>query len=203
MPQLVARLGGQTAQVLNVARAASDVGIDSSTAEHYVRLLEAAFVIHRIPAWGTTLRARAASKPKVHFVDSGVAGRMLRVTAARLSDAQPQAMTELGHLLETFCVGEVLKQVSWLDAPVQSGHWRTHDGDEVDLILEREDGAIVGIEVKAGERVQDTHFRGLRKLRDALGGRFLGGVILHLGRHSYTHDVRLHALPVDRLWLTT
>ena len=201
MPRLVAHLGGQTAQVLNVARVAADVGIESSTAEHYVRLLEAAFVIHRLPAWGTTLRARASSKPKVHFVDSGVAGRMLRVTGSRLSAAQPQAMTELGHLLETFCVGEVLKQLSWLETPAQPGHWRTHDGDEVDLVLERDDGAIVGIEVKAGERVLGAQFRSLRKLRDALGSRFLGGVVLHLGRHGYTHDDRLHALPVDRLWL--
>ncbi len=200
MPRLVARLGGQTAQVLNVSRAAEDVEIESSTAEHYVRLLEAAFVIHRLPAWGTTLRARSSSRPKVHFVDAGLAARMLRVSSARLSAAQPQAMTELGHLLETFCVGEVLKQVSWMEAPVQSGHWRTHDGDEVDLVLERDDGAIVGIEVKAGERVSAAQFRGLRKLRDALGERFLSGVVLHLGHHGYTHDDRLHALPVDRLW---
>ncbi len=202
MPRLAARLGAQTAQVLNVARAAADIEIESSTAEHYVRLLEAAFVIHRLPAWGTTLRARASAKPKLHFVDSGVAGRMLRVTSARLSAAQPQAMTELGHLLETFCVGEMLKQASWMESPAQPGHWRTHDGDEVDLILERDDGAVAGVEVKAGERVTGSEFRSLAKLRDGLGERFLGGIVLHLGRRSYTHDDRLHALPVDRLWLT-
>ncbi len=200
MPPLVARLGGQTAQVLNVSQVATDVGIEASTAEHYVRLLEAAFVLHRIPAWGTTLRARASSKPKVHFVDSGVAGRMLRVTASRLSAAQPQAMTELGHLLETFCVNEILKQVSWMEVPAKPGHWRTHDGDEVDLVLERDDGAVAAIEVKAGERVRDADFRSLRKLRDALGARFLGGAVLHLGRRAYGHEDRLYALPVDRLW---
>jgi predicted AAA+ superfamily ATPase len=200
IPRLLARLGGQTGQVLNVARAAADVGIEGSTAEHYVRLLEAAFVLHRLPAWGTTLRARATSRPKIHFVDSGVAGRMLRVTAGRLSTAEPQAMSELGHLLETFCVGEVLKQVSWMDSSAQAGHWRTHDGDEVDLVLERDDGAIVAVEVKAGERAREADFRSLRKLREALGARFLGGVVLYLGRHSYTHDERLHALPVDCLW---
>jgi len=200
MPGLVARLGGQTAQVLNVARAAADVGIESSTAEHYVRLLEAAFVVYRLPAWGTTLRARSSAKPKIHFVDPGLAGRMLRITEARLAAAQPQAMTELGHLLETFCVGEVLKQVSWMESPAQPGHWRTHDGDEVDLVLERDDGAIAGVEVKAGERVSAAQFRSLRKLREAFGDRFLGGVVLHLGRRAYTQDDRLHALPVDRLW---
>jgi uncharacterized protein len=103
-------------------------------------------------------------------------------------------------LLETFCVNEMLKQVSWMESPAKPGHWRTHDGDEVDLVLERDDGAIAAIEVKAGERVRDADFRGLRKLRDALGTRFLGGAALHLGRRAYTHEDRLHALPVDRLW---
>lgn len=200
MPRLVARLGAQTAQVLNVARAAEAVGIESSTAENYVRLLEAAFVLHRLPAWGTTLRARASAKPKIHFVDPGVAARMLRVSASRLVAAQPQAMTQLGHLLETFCVAELLKQASWMATPPQPGHWRTHDGDEVDLVLERDDGAVAAVEVKAAERVREADFRSLEKLRDALGGRFLGGVVLHLGAHGYTHDDRLHAVPVDRLW---
>ena len=200
MPRLLARLAGQLAQVLNIARVAAAVGIESSTAEHYIRLLEATFVVHRLPAWGTTLRARAASKPKLHFVDSGVAARAMRVSRAGLTAAQPQAMTELGHLLETFCVAEALKQVGWLDAPAQAGHWRTHDGDEVDLVIERDDGRVAAIEVKAGERVRAADFRGLRKLRDALGDRFLGGVVLHLGSHSYTPDDRLHAVPVDRLW---
>ena len=202
MPRLVGRLGGQTAQVLNVASAAADIGLEASVAEHYVRLLEAVFVVHRLPAWGTTLRARVSSKPKLHFVDSGLAGRMLRVTADKLVKAQPAALTELGHLLETFCVGEILKQIDSMQESVHSGHWRTHDGDEVDLVLERDDGGVVGIEVKTGERVPGDQFRSLRKLRDALGEAFLGGVILHMGSRAYTYDDRLHAVPIDRLWLT-
>ncbi len=200
MPQLLMRLASQSAQVLNVARAAADLGIDGSTAEEYVRLLEAAFLIHRLPAWGTTLRARVSAKPKLHLVDSGVAGRMLGVDESRLAAAQPQATTQLGYLLETFCVGELLKQISWIDDRVRTGHWRTHDGDEVDLVLERSDGAVVGVEIKAGEATSSSSFRGLRKLRDALGERFLGGVVLHLGRYGSRHEERLYAVPVDRLW---
>jgi hypothetical protein len=200
MPQLVARLAGRTAQILNLASLAEEAGIERSTTEQYLRLLEATFVVYRLPAWGTTLRARASSKPKIHMVDTGVAGRMLRITPDRLAAAQPQAMSELGHLLETFCVSEVLKQVSWMDIPAQPGHWRTHDGDEVDLVLERDDGAVACLEMKAGERPSAKDFRGMRKLRDALGERFLGGVVLHLGRYGFTTEDRLHAIPVDCLW---
>jgi uncharacterized protein len=80
------------------------------------------------------------------------------------------------------------------------GHWRTTDGDEVDFIVER-DGAIVACEVKTAGRVSGNDFKGLRKLRDALGDQFLAGVAYYLGERSSTCDDRLHVLPVDRLWI--
>jgi hypothetical protein len=109
-------------------------------------------------------------------------------------------MTELGHLLETFAVGEIRKQASWLDDVGPLGHWRTSDGDEVDLVVERDDGAVVAFEVKAAGRVPGDEFRGLRKLRSALGPRFLAGVVLYLGPRSYTLEDRLHVMPMDRIW---
>ena len=54
--------------------------------------------------------------------------------------------------LEHVVVGEILKQTHWLDAPVDVGHWRTHDGQEVDLVIER--GDVLG---RPGGRVERTH----------------------------------------------
>jgi predicted AAA+ superfamily ATPase len=200
LPRLLARLAGQTGQVLNVARAASDLGMNQRTADSYVRLLEAVFLVHRLPAWGTTLTTRASSRPKIHVLDSGVAARLLRLTAEKLDRRDPTALTELGHLLETFVVSELMKQASWMDGVAGIGHWRTRDGDEVDLVIERDDGAVVAFEVKAAQRVGGGELAPLRKLRDAVGEAFVAGVALHLGARSYTAEDRLHVLPVDRLW---
>ncbi len=200
LPLLLARLAGQTAQLLNVNDASRDVAVDRVTAENYTRLLEAVFLIHRLPAWGRTLTARAVGTPKIHVLDSGVAARLLKLTSTRLQRRDPTALKELGHLLESFVVAELLKQTSWLDDVTVAGHWRTRDGDEVDAILEREDGSLVGIEVKAASRVPGDDFRALRKLRAAAGDLFHAGVVLHLGQRSYTYDDRLHAMPIDRLW---
>lgn len=152
LPRLLERLAGQTGQVLNVARAASDLHVSERTADSYVRLLEAVFLVHRLPAWGTTLTARASARPKIHVIDSGVAARLLRLTPEKLSRREPAALTELGHLLETFVVGELLRQASWMDGIAGLGHWRTRDGDEVDLVVERDDGAVLAFEVKAAQR---------------------------------------------------
>ena len=203
LPQLLQRLAGQTAQVLNVTAAGRAAGLEQRTTDNYAKLLEAVFLIHRLPAWGTTLRSRATSAPKVHVVDSGVAARLLRLSPARLASLQPAALTEFGHLLETFVVGEILTQASWSNGVSGCGHWRTHDGDEVDLVLERDDGSVVAFEVKAGGRVLGSSVSGLRKLRQALGSRFVGGVALYLGERSYTLEDRIHVLPVERLWTPT
>ncbi len=147
---------------------------------------------------GSTVASRRA--PKLHVVDSGVAARLLRVSPARLSAINPTALTQFGHLLETFVVREITKQLSWLDEEVSSGHWRTHDGLEVDFVVEFDDGSVLAFEVKANERVTGSDLSGLRSLREAVGSRFLAGVALSTGSRSYTYEDRLHVMPIDRLW---
>jgi predicted AAA+ superfamily ATPase len=200
LPLLLRQLASQTGQVLNIAKAAAAIGMETSTAENYTKLLEAVFLVHRLPAWGTTLGSRVGAAPKAHVFDSGLAARLLRLTESKLGVATASALSEFGHLLETFVVGEVSKQVDWLEAPVQRGHWRTHDGDEVDLVLEREDGKIAAVEVKASSRVPTRELRGLLKLRRKLASQFLGGVVLYTGAQTYAHDSGLLVVPIARLW---
>lgn len=200
LPKLLTQLASQTAQVLVVATAAERAGIESSTAENYTRLLEAAFLIHQLPAWRNAPRSKVTARPKVHLVDSGLATRLAGLTPEKLARRQPAALSHLGHLLETFVVNEILKQNSWQEQPATTGHFRTKDGAEVDLVLESDDGAVIGIEIKSALSVPKEEFRGLRELRKLSGDAFLGGVVLYLGRRSYTYDDQLHVMPVDRLW---
>lgn len=200
LPKLLVRLAAQTAQILNIANAAQEIGLEKSTAENYVKLLESVFLIQRLPAWGTTLRARSATSPKLHFCDSGLLSHLMRLTPAKLAGNNPSALTEFGHLLETFVFGEISKQATWLDGITEIGHWRTRDNDEVDMVIERESGEVVAIEVKAGQRVSNLDFKSLRKLRDSLGSAFVMGVVIYLGNRSYNFEDRLLVLPADRIW---
>ena len=203
---LLSRLAAQTAQIINISRAGAAAGLPASTASDYVKLFESAFLVRLLPAWGRTLRAAVAARPKVHFVDPGLAARLLRVSPDKLAGLDPASLQQFGHLLETFVVGEVLKQASWMPYRPHVGHWRTHDGIEVDLVIEDgNDGSVLGIKVKAGGRVHLQDRRGLRMLRQALGGRFVAGVIFHTGAHAvrFADDDRIIALPIDRLWTST
>lgn len=200
LADLLRYLASQTGQLLNISAGAQKLGINRATAENHLRLLEDLFLVVRLPAWGKTLRSRVSVKPKVHVVDSGLAARLLRLTPDSLQGLDPAALTDFGHLLQTFVVGEVRKQASWLGEPVALGHWRTSDGDEVDLVIERDDGRVLAIEVKASERAPGAEFRGMAKLRALLGDRFLGGIMMTTGKRSYTYQEHLHVIPIDRLW---
>lgn len=199
--QLLDRLAGQTAQVLNVAAACNGLSTTRVTIDGYVRLLEDLFLVQRLPAWGKTLRAKAAKSPKVHVVDSGLAAWLLGSNPDVLATLDPTALSEFGHLLETFVVNEIGKQLSWLDVPATVGHWRVGD-DEVDLVVEFDDGRILAFEVKAGERITGKDLKGLTRVRELVGDRFVAGVALSTGARSYSTDEdRIHVMPIDRLWM--
>jgi predicted AAA+ superfamily ATPase len=200
LPALLGRLASQTGQVLNIANAANAIGIEKSTAESYTKLLEAVFLIQRLPAWGRTLGSRVGVAPKVHLIDSGLAARLSRLTEAKLGERSASALTEFGHLLETFAIGEICRQLDWLEAPTHVGHWRTHDGQEVDLIVEREDGRVLAVEIKAGSSLTSDGLSGLRALRRKLGTQLLASVVLYTGPHAYTHPDGHLVLPLSRLW---
>ena len=97
-------------------------------------------------------------------------------------------------------MGELLKQVSWTGDIASVGHWRTHDGQEADLVIERTDGSITAFEVKAASRVDRRNARGLRALRETLGDGFLAGFVISTGEVSYRLENRICVIPADRIW---
>lgn len=126
---------------------------------------------------------------KVHMMDSGIAARLLRLTPAKLAQLDPTALTELGHLVETYLVGELLKQAECLDGVVGVGQWRTLDNDEVDLVVERDDGRVVGFDAKTGSRVSGKDLGPLRKFKSTVGlpWRIMGHVPIPLVAHDIPH----------------
>lgn len=200
MPVILRHIASQTAGLLNVSEIAARVQLDNRLVGDFVALLESVFLVHRLEAFGRTLSGRVNRSPKAHIVDSGLAAHLLGVTESRLRARDPSALTEFGHIAETFAVNELIKQAGWSETRVQFSHFRTRDQQEVDLVLHTPDGVVAGVEVKASSMITDQDFRGLRLLRDKLGADFASGVLLNLGQRSYTYDDRLYVLPLDRLW---
>jgi uncharacterized protein len=121
---------------------------------------------------------------------------LLGTDARRLLEDRPL----LGRLLGSFVVGELRKQVSWTDPRIALHNFRTATGSEVDVVLDKPDGSIAAIEVKASATVAASDFAALKALRDRLGMRFRAGVMLYLGDQIVPFGDQLLLVPLSALW---
>jgi predicted AAA+ superfamily ATPase len=185
---------GQSASCWRIVR---QQPLDSPAFSGYLTLLEATFLIARVPAWTANLRKRLLKTPKVVMVDPGLAAHLQNVDARRLK-SEPAL---LGPLLETVVVTELLKQQTWSSTQPEVGHFRTAHGEEVDVVLDAR-GRLVGVEVKAAVSISADDFRGLRAMAAATGRRFHRGILFYLGETAVTVGPRLYALPLPALWRT-
>lgn len=200
LPLILRVLAARNAEELNVAGVAGETGIPASTLVPHIELLETLYLLQRVPAWSTNLSKRVVSRPKAMLLDSGLAARLVNVAAA---GAAPTASGEVaGHLLEGFVAGELRRQLGWTEQTVRISHYRDRAGDEIDLIVESDDGRIAGLEVKSTALVGPRDAKWLVKLRDKLGDRFIAGLILHTGATSAPFGERVSAVPIDVLWTT-
>lgn len=196
LPRVLLTLAQRTGSLLNASELSRTTGIAATTLSRYLDILGAIFLFHRLPAWSANVGKRLVKAPKIHLVDSGMAGALCRLDEATASEQGDR----FGPLLETFVVQEIRKQQTWSRLSYREYHYRSSAGAEVDCVLEAPDGRVVGIEVKGSATVRAGDFRGLRSLRDDAGKRFIRGVILFDGRESVVFDDDLAAIPIDALW---
>jgi predicted AAA+ superfamily ATPase len=199
LPRLLTFAAGQTARLLNISDLATPFQLSRPTIHDYVTLLERVFLLDVLSPWHSNQLSRLIKTPKLHMGDTGVACALLGIDAEGLSKDR----IVLGQLLETFAFQEVKRQAEWQQKPISFYHFRDKDGVEVDIVLERGAREITGIEIKASATVTASDFHGLRKLRDAAGSHFQGGVVLYDGEQCVSFGDRLHAVPIRALWETT
>jgi len=196
LPSLLNVAALVSGQLLNMSALGGSLNIDSKTAKRWISLLEHMFVMRRLRSWHSNRLKRLIKMPKIQFLDSGL--------LASLRHADEMAITGnrqlLGPLAESFVYGEVAKAVALSERPVSVSHYRNKDGIEVDFVLERSPGSIVGIEVKASATALPGDFLGLRHLRNHLGDQFMCGILLHDGDRIQQASDRLTAMPVKMLW---
>lgn len=79
-------------------------------------------------------------------------------------------------------------------------HYRSAGGQEIDFVIERNDGSIIGIEVKASSKVDSAMFKHMKTFADEVGEKFLRGIIFYTGKEPLPFAKNLLALPIDVLW---
>ena len=199
MPRLLSLLAARVGGLLNMSELSRSSGIPNSTLKRYLGLLQATFLFQPLPAWSSNLGKRIIKSAKIHLIDSGLAAHLAGITHQSIT----RDPVFFGHLLETFVVGELRKQIGWSDRRVNMYHYRTVAGREVDILLEDAAGRLVGLEIKAASTVGRKDFSGLDALLEDTGDRFVRGIVLYSGEQTVSFGKRYLALPVSALWRLT
>ncbi|WP_277211192.1 ATP-binding protein [Isoptericola croceus] len=193
--------------VLDAATAGEPDKPARSTVIAYRETLERMWLLEEVPAWvgaGSALSGLGRT-PKHHLADPALAARLLGVGAASLIETAhpdsvplPRTGSLFGALFEDLVTLSVRVVADCLGAQVS--HLRTHRGEhEVDLIVERDDGRVLAMEVKLAASVTDRDVRHLRWLRERLGDDLIDGVVVTTGRTAYRRPDGIAVVPLALL----
>jgi predicted AAA+ superfamily ATPase len=138
---LVKLLAFQVGSEVSLNEVSNSLGIDVKTVQHYLDLLEKAFVIFRLGGFSRNLRKEITQKAKYYFFDNGLRNAVI-AQFNRLDQRN-----DVGQLWENFMIVERLKVLEYFSTIANLYFWRTYDQQEVDLVEERE-GKLHGYEFK-------------------------------------------------------
>ena len=196
LPKFVRLLAEHSGQLVNFSRFASSIGVSHKTGQRYVGLLEQVFLVATLEPWFTNALKRIVKTPRLHFLDCGLLAATRGLTFAKVKANREK----FGALLESFVFSEILKLMTASDMQLTPYHFRDQHMHEVDIVLERDDGMIAGVEIKASATVRSGDFAGLRTLAEVCGEQFTYGVILYDSADFVPFGDRLAAAPLSCLW---
>jgi len=177
-----------------------------ATIDLYRDILERLWILDQIPAWlpGRNYFSQLAHPDKHHLVDPALAVVLLGVNIDALLSGKvgvvdvPRDGTLLGHLFESLVAQSVRVYAQMAEARVK--HLRTKAArQEIDLIIERADHRVLGIEVKLTRTVTDDDVKQLLWLKEKLGEDLLDAIVVTTGPHAYRREDGIAVVPASLL----
>ncbi len=156
----------RTGQILNLSDIARDAGISVPTAKRWVSILEASGQVFLLPPFFANLGKRLVKSPKLYFLDTGLASFLCGLHDAEAAMQGPMG----GALVETAVVSAWVKAFCNRGEPPALFFYRSHDGLEVDLIVDM-GGRLHPMEIKATATPLPGHAAPLEKWMGLAGSR--------------------------------
>lgn len=151
-------LAGRVGQLLNLNTLAGEVGVSHTTLAEWLNVLEASFIVFRLPPYYANIGKRLVKTPKIYFTETGLAACLLGLKTAEQVSRDPLR----GSLFENLVVSDLLKRKLNSDCEGELFFFRTADGTEVD-VLRQVEGGFQPIEIKASTTWSRSLTDGIRK----------------------------------------
>jgi predicted AAA+ superfamily ATPase len=174
---------GRTGQILNLSSLANDCGVSQPTARSWLSVLEASYIVFRLPAFFANLGKRLIKAPKLYFYDTGLAASLLNVEHPRQLVTHPLR----GALFETWVAAEIAKAHLHRGSRPRLSFYRDRGGLEIDLILERGNDLLL-VEIKSSQTPPAQALAAFVRFGEAFAGkqapRIAGRVVVYAGNET-------------------
>ncbi len=194
--KLLRLLAGRVGQLVDYSSLANDVGVDAKTIRNWMSILEASFLIFRLPPYFKNFGKRAIKTPKVYFTDVGLLCFLLNIR-------KPEQVTRdplVGGIFENLVVIECLKARYNRGEMPDLYFFRDSNGNEVDLVWQ-EGSALAAVEIKSASTFSMSLLQGLRRFR-SVAPEFAKGFLVFNGTAQDLSDGTLvrHFTQSERLF---
>lgn len=152
---------GRIGQLLNLNSLANDVGISHTTAKDWMTLLEASYIIFRLPPYFRNIGKRLMKSPKLYFYDTALACFLLNIEEAAHLTNHPLR----GPLFENLVILEALKSRLHQGKRNNLQFYRDSNGNEVDLLQTLPQGYLP-FEIKLASTFTSSFEKGIRKFSE-------------------------------------
>jgi len=165
---LLTLLAYQIGNLVNYSELATKLRVDERTVKRYFQIFEQSFIIFTLPPYLGKKRDEIAKMRKVYFYDLGLRNSLI-------DNFKPvNIRVDEGALFENFIIAEILKENYYSGLGFNLYFWRTKQGAEVDLVLEKDD-QLIGVEIK-------THHK---KLSKAFKNRFPWAKLVGVNKENF------------------
>ena len=143
--RLLTMLAHAQGGMLNASSLGASLGVSHHTIARHLDILEQTFLIRRLPPYFRNVGKRLVKAPKVYLRDSGLLHHLLNLRT--LDEVRNHPVH--GASWETFVLEDIVRREKLRHPHAQFFFWRTADGAEIDLVIER-GSARVAVEIKVG-----------------------------------------------------
>ena len=170
----------RTGQELNLSALASDVGVTQQTVRRWLNALEVGYLVTTLPPHFASYRKRIRKRPRLHFLDTGLACYLLGIRDAATLERHPLR----GSVFESFVVAELVKHFTAVRHDTPLYHWRDATGHEIDVLIDTGD-RLIPVEIKSGSTIAATACDTIHWWTSLPENPNQGGVIVHGGDRSF------------------
>ncbi len=177
MKLLAARAG----QEINYNSIANQVGISAPQLKKWLSVLEASFIVFRLPPFFNNYGKRLTKSPKIYFTEVGLAIYLLGIETAEQLERDPV----FGSLFENMIIADIYKERLNKGSDPNLYFFRDHHGNEVDLLIPGV--SYTPVEIKSARTFREDFIRGIRYFRK-LSNPQGAGLLLYDGDLDFETD---------------